>query len=382
MAKFDLTNLLNNTSKENVQSARNDSLFETKMIDVEKLVESEDNFYATNDVEELARSIELLGGIEQNLIVEDTGDGKYKVIAGHRRRKAVLQLLAEGKEEYRKVPCRVRAGSEGTLNDLRLILTNSTARQLTDFEKVKQVQTLKQLLQQYKEQLAEENKDKPKEEQIRIGRIRDCIAELLDISPSQVGRMERIDKNLSDEFKEELKDGNINMSTAVSISVKTEKEQAEIYEEYKKIGEIHIKDVDRHVEKKPEKERATENIPCETMCGQEEQDATVQADEEHVADVGEMVTTEEEAEQPAEEMIEIQRFGRWFIEQYKCALDTRIMRIVGEVLHDFECDSKLGESECLKVKATIATKMNAEIREKTCMYEEYLRECYEKGRGM
>lgn len=380
MAKFDLTNLLNNTSKENMQPARNDSLFETKMIDVEKLVESEDNFYATNDVEELARSIELLGGIEQNLVVEDIGDGKYKVIAGHRRRKAVLQLLAEGKEEYRKVPCRVRADSEGTLNDLRLILTNSTARQLTDFEKVKQVQTLKQLLQQYKEQLTEENKDKPKEEQIRIGRIRDCIAELLDISPSQVGRMERIDKNLSDKFKEELKDGNINMSTAVSISVKTEKEQAEIYEEYKKVGEIHIKDVDRHVEKKPEKERATENISCETVCGQE-QDAEVQADEERVADVSEMVTAEEEAEQPAEEMVEIQRFGRWFIEQYKCALDTRIMRIVGEVLHDFECDSKLGESECLKVKATIATKMNAEIREKTCMYDEYLRECYEKGKG-
>lgn len=373
MAKFDLTNLLNNTSKENVQSARNDSLFETKMIDVEKLVESEDNFYATNDVEELARSIELLGGIEQNLIVEDTGDGQYKVIAGHRRRKAVLQLLAEGKEEYRMVPCRVRAGSEGTLNDLRLILTNSTARQLTDFEKIKQVQILKDLLQKYKEQLAEENKDKPREEQIRIGRIRDCIAELLDISPSQVGRMERIDKNLSDEFKEELKDGNINMSTAVSISVKTEKEQAEIYEEYKKVGEIHIKDVDKHVEKKKEKEPVTKNIPCADGSGQES-DADVQADE--------MVNAEEEAERLAEEKAKIQSFGRWFAEQCECTLASRIMRMVGEVMQDFECDSKLGESECVKIKSVIAEKVNAEIRGKTGMYEEYLRECYEKGRGM
>lgn len=374
MAKFDLTNLLNNTSKENVQMTRNDSLFETKMIDVEKLIESEENFYATNDVEELARSIELLGGIEQNLIVEDTGDGQYKVIAGHRRRKAVLQLLAEGKEEYRMVPCRVRAGSEGTLNDLRLILTNSTARQLTDFEKIKQVQILKDLLQKYKEQLAEENKDKPREEQIRIGRIRDCIAELLDISPSQVGRMERIDKNLSDEFKKELKDGNINMSTAVSISVKTEEEQAEIYEEYKKVGEIHIKDVDKHVEKKKEKEPVTKNIPCADGCGQE-------SDEDHAADVDEMVNAEEEAEQLAEEKVKIQSFGRWFIEQYECTLASRIMRMVGEVMQDFECDAKLGESECVKIKSMIAAKVNAEIRGKTGMYEEYLRECYEKGKG-
>ena len=39
------------------------------MLDVEDLMPSKDNFYSTENIDELAMSIELVGHIEQNLVV-------------------------------------------------------------------------------------------------------------------------------------------------------------------------------------------------------------------------------------------------------------------------------------------------------------------------
>ncbi len=93
-----------------------------------------------------------------------------------------------------------------TIKDkLSLIFTNATARQLTDWEKVQQAKELKEILTEYKKALQEENKDKPKEEREKMGRIRDIVAQMLNTSTTQVGRMEAIENNLSQEFKDELK---------------------------------------------------------------------------------------------------------------------------------------------------------------------------------
>ncbi len=258
MAGFDLNNLLNGKSKGAAvqkQEAEGPAEvskkdFEITMIDVEDLMPSKDNFYQTEDIEELAVSIELSGCIEQNLVVKPEAHGKYEVIAGHRRRLAALKLVNEGKEEYRKVPCRIKVESDEIKDKLSLILTNSTARQLTDWEKIQQAKELKEILTEYKKALEEENKEKPKEEKVKMGRMRDIVAQMLNTSTTQIGRMEAIDNNLSNEFKEELAAGNINISTAHELSRKTEEEQAQAYAQYEEKGELHIRDVKE--EPKPE----------------------------------------------------------------------------------------------------------------------------------
>lgn len=259
MAGFNLNDLLNGKSKgAAVQTqeqavtgpAEQENTFEVVMLDVEDLMPSKDNFYSTENIEELAVSIELAGGIEQNLVVKPEAHGKYEVIAGHRRRLAALKLVAEGKEEYRKVPCRIKKESDEIKDRLALIFTNSTARQLTDWEKVQQAKELKEVLTQYKEALQEENKDKPKEERVRMGRIREIVAQMLNTSTTQVGRMEAIDNNLSGDFKQELEKGNIGISTAHELSRLSEEEQADAYKQYEEKGELHIKDVKQ--EQKPE----------------------------------------------------------------------------------------------------------------------------------
>ena len=255
MAGFNINDLLNGKSKgAAVQTtegpAEQESTFDVVMIDVEDLMPSKDNFYSTENIEELALSIELAGCIEQNLVVKPEAHGKYEVIAGHRRRLAALKLVSEGKEEYRKVPCRIKKESDEIKDKLALIFTNSTARQLSDWEKVQQAKQLKEILTEYKKALQEENKDKPKEEREKMGRIRDIVAQMLNTSTTQIGRMEAIDNNLSPEFKQELEKGNIGISTAHELSRLDEEKQQEAFRQYEEKGEMHIKDVKQ--EQKPE----------------------------------------------------------------------------------------------------------------------------------
>lgn len=256
MAGFNLNDLLNGKSKAAVQEEtvaqeqETESTFEVVMLDVEDLMPSKDNFYSTEDIDELALSIELSGGIEQNLVVKPQAHGKYEIIAGHRRRLATMKLINEGKEQFRKVPCRIKKESDEIKDRLALIFTNSTARQLTDWEKLQQAKELKEVLTEYKKALQEENKDKPKEERVKMGRIRDIVAEMLNTSTTQIGRMEAIDNNLSESFKEELEKGNIGISTAHELSRLDEEGQKKAYEQYEEKGELHIKDVKE--EKKPE----------------------------------------------------------------------------------------------------------------------------------
>lgn len=255
MVGFNINDLLNEKSKgAAVQAtegpAEQESTFDVVMIDVEDLMPSKDNFYSTENIEELALSIELAGCIEQNLVVKPEAHGKYEVIAGHRRRLAALKLVSEGKEEYRKVPCRIKKESDEIKDKLALIFTNSTARQLSDWEKVQQAKQLKEILTEYKKALQEENKDKPKEEREKMGRIRDIVAQMLNTSTTQIGRMEAIDNNLSPEFKQELEKGNIGISTAHELSRLDEEKQQEAFRQYEEKGEMHIKDVKQ--EQKPE----------------------------------------------------------------------------------------------------------------------------------
>ena len=129
---------------------------------------------------------------------------------------------------------------------LLLLITNSTARELTDWEKTQQAEKLKELLIEYK-----------KQEKLP-GRVREIVADILNVATSKIARMESISKNLSDDLKEEFKENNINISTAYEASKLPEDKQEEIYEELKEKGDITIQDV----KKKSEiiEERKEENV--------------------------------------------------------------------------------------------------------------------------
>lgn len=85
------------------------------MIALSKLVESEDNVRRQGKAEgigALAASIEA-HGLLQSLVVRATGNGRYAVVAGGRRLRALRQLAKKGAfAKAVPIPCRIIAGGE------------------------------------------------------------------------------------------------------------------------------------------------------------------------------------------------------------------------------------------------------------------------------
>lgn len=246
MGKFNMLDLLNNSSKEAINNDEKVNKFKTIQISINDLTASPNNFYSVEEdkLNDLKDSIELLG-LQQNLVVKKIND-KYEIIAGHRRYLALKALYEEGNKNFEYVPCKVEE-EDYIKNELRLLMTNSTARELTDWERVHQAKKLKGLLIEYK-----------KKEKLP-GRIREIIADILNTSQTQIARMESISNNLVDEFKEELKEEKVKISVAYELSKLPEEKQKTIFNEFEEKSDITIKDI---------KEKVNEGEPVEVLEGQ------------------------------------------------------------------------------------------------------------------
>ncbi|EMJ5758560.1 ParB N-terminal domain-containing protein [Clostridioides difficile] len=255
---FEAISNSNNRKLENNNKNIKNKKTEIKNISVYDLVPSEDNFYSVEDIEDLKSSIEMFG-IKQNLLVRENEDNKYTIIAGHRRRLAVLKLLEENKEneKFEMMPCMVEKIT-GIRAKILLITTNSTARELTDFEKMKQAVEMRKLLEELRT-----------EEDIK-GKTRDLVAKMLNTSAGQIARLENISKKLMPNFKNEFEKENINVSTAYELSRLEEAEQQSLFEEYQGKGSLSIKDVTEKNkdENEVEETKEIENVidfPCTTI---------------------------------------------------------------------------------------------------------------------
>lgn len=189
--KFDLSALMGDVS--------NLDTLEIVQIPLDTIDPNSGNFYAVDDVTDLKESIELIG-LKQPLVVLAQG-ARYRLIAGHRRYKALTEL---GRKH---APCVVQRDLTETQEQLALILTNATARELSYYEKTEQAKQLKELFIKRREEGAE-----------LPGRIRDMVADAMRESATNIARMEAIDKHLIGEWKKSLKKGLISASTAYELS--------------------------------------------------------------------------------------------------------------------------------------------------------------------
>ena len=219
---FDIMSLQKGRGPVQARSKADEGRAVLKYIDVEDLVPSEDNFYSMSAIDELAGLIELSGGVKQPGLVVPLGGGKYKLLSGHRRRLASLQLVKQGKEAYRKMPCMVEDGEREpgedadelrAIDEAILLITTNGQREKTDWDKVQEATRLRALLEK-----------KRRFEKIP-GETRKLIAEQLGTTPAQVGRYDSIAKHLIAAFKTWLEEGKINISVAYELSTMNEREQ-------------------------------------------------------------------------------------------------------------------------------------------------------------
>lgn len=238
-----LSGISKNTEKVNEIEAKDN--FKIDYIHIENIIPSEKNFYEISDVNELAEDI-LLNGLNHNLVVRSLDNKKYELISGERRYTALKKLVDQGKKQFSFIPCKIT-----NLNDLDaeivLIQANAQSRELTDSDRLKQIERLTELY----------NIKKGKGE--KIGKIRERIAQDTGLSPAQVGRYNTISKGLISELRSLLDEGKLSVSNANEFATLSEENQKLILDLLKKEVAINKKEANELKEKLKKIEKDREN---------------------------------------------------------------------------------------------------------------------------
>lgn len=199
------------------------------MIPITELRPNGGNFYDTSNIDDLVDSIELNGLLEPLCVFRrGQGTGSYVIFSGHRRFKA-LRLLYEksGFAKWTEVPCIVYPDPhDANRETVMLIHANSTGRVLSNWEKAQQARRLKEALVAMREGGAE-----------LPGRIRDLVAEEMQMSASKLARLEAIGNNLTEvRFAKAWREGRLNESVAYELSKLPKERQKEAWDEYLRCG--------------------------------------------------------------------------------------------------------------------------------------------------
>lgn len=195
-----------------------DTLTAISFIPRERLQQNEKNFYATNSIDELADSIALNGIIEPIIVrpVRD-GSGDYRIISGHRRFLAICELAKAEPERWSRVPAIIREPASDVLEELLLIEANRATRVMSSADTMRQAERYRELLAELKNQGVE-----------IPGRLRDAVAEAMQISASRLARLDVIRKNLSPEWMEAFETGSLSESAAYELARLPQEQQAKV----------------------------------------------------------------------------------------------------------------------------------------------------------
>ena len=299
--KFNLTELLNQRSKEAGEQQKTEPQQAagaeiatpeegvSSTADIYDLIPSKGNFYSVEDVQDLKQSIELLGVLQPLLVTEEEEDGKRRIIAGHRRRLAVMQLVDEGKERFRQVPILIKPKKNAIIDRLALIMANRF-REKTDWERMTEALETEKLVLELKDSM-----NIP-------GRTRDLLAEIIETSPAQLGRYKAIYNNIIAELMAEFKANRIVVSVIYEASGLPEdyqKQAAEIFRENEVLTLADIKQLKKNYE-------ATQQIPGQMDINQLQEQPEEQQAQENTADDETDVQQEETATEGAGEATEQQ----------------------------------------------------------------------------
>ncbi|HIX89958.1 MAG TPA: ParB N-terminal domain-containing protein [Candidatus Agathobaculum pullicola] len=221
---FSITSCLDPASLSAAPKKQND----IQRISYYDLVPSEDNFYSMEDIEELKAAIELAGHVLHNLVVTPLGDGKYKILSGHRRHRAVGELLKEGKDQYEFLPCAIEdMSSDGTgLIGQTLLIAANSQREKTAWDKLEEVRQMREIARRAKEQGG------------LPGRVRDLVAKSLHVSSSRIAKYDSILNNLLSELMVEIKADCLPISTAYELSTLESSEQLRQYAFFREHGKL------------------------------------------------------------------------------------------------------------------------------------------------
>lgn len=229
MAKFDLKGMLSERSAQEMELPEQKTVYRNP----EDLIPSKDNFYSTEDTEKLKQSIRALG-ILQPLLIEER-DGKDYLLAGHRRRKCCLELIEEGLDRFKRIPCvykpKIEFSTETETDEIvrkMVIIQSNTYREKSDWEKMTESLQMEELVKELREKTDLE------------GKTREIVSDLIGVSSTQIGRYHSISTNLSGELMEAFRQNKLNVSTAAELAGLNEKYQNEACKLLSEVGQVTL----------------------------------------------------------------------------------------------------------------------------------------------
>lgn len=207
--KFDLSALMGDVSELDTVAA------EVVLIPLESIARNPLNFYSVlhDSVADLADSIRHNGQLEP-LVVRPDGEG-YRLLSGHRRL-AALNFLAEGDgEQFSKARCIIERRELTEAQETCLLIEANRQRIKTPFELGVEIERLTNAYIKRKEAGEE-----------LTGRIRDRVAQHLELSAAKAARLQAINSNLCVQgFVRDYQADRIGESVAYEISKLSQAEQ-------------------------------------------------------------------------------------------------------------------------------------------------------------
>lgn len=258
---WNVMDALNNKTKAAAEDNKTKARFRTKDIAIKQMYSNDKNFYSIPDIEQLAQDILAVGLLENLTVVHDPCDrGEYRIIAGERRWRALTLLVEKGYEEFSVASCQIKTPAEEHEEMIQLIIAN-TYRNKTVADILEEQKTLEETLKYMKENGLTLHGYK-----LDSGRLRDVIANMMQVSSTKIGQIESINKKLIPEFTEELKEGRLTFSAAYEISKMSEDIQEDMLEHHREKG-LTYKDVKEYAEeqKKAEEEQIDGQLSIEDV---------------------------------------------------------------------------------------------------------------------
>ncbi|MCC0699423.1 ParB N-terminal domain-containing protein [Clostridioides sp. ZZV15-6383] len=189
--------------------------FKIEPIHIDNIIRNEKNFYEIVDIETLANDIKE-NGLHHNIVVRKKDD-KYELLSGERRYQAHRLLVEQGYKQYIFIPCKIE-NLDDIDSEIVLIQSNAQSRELTEIEKLKQVERLTEL------HSLKKKKDGTK------GTIRGFVAKDIGLKPTQVQRYTTINQKLIPKLKELIETEELTIANASEFATLTEEQQNLVYD--------------------------------------------------------------------------------------------------------------------------------------------------------
>ena len=186
---------------------------EVTLVRFERIFQNWRNFYAVdNNKEDLAESIKVSGLLTPlGVVREGVAGDRYKLISGHRRWRAIRYLRdsePDGRKTWELVPCVVYDTPEDADREQLMLIHANSQRVKTGQEIAREARETLEILQRMKESGVE-----------LPGRMRDRVAEALQVSSTRLARLDAIEKNLTyPGWARKWKENKINEAVAYRLS--------------------------------------------------------------------------------------------------------------------------------------------------------------------